>query len=479
MSNYRKIHVMGISGQECRAVFDYLISIDSSKIAGHESVSREDFVGNFTRFSDAYEASEVESMLQRILNSGSELYFKDDYLKGIESGDLVIFSQAYRRYKNNEPLISRVASGDVFMKQAIEIVFDLIPCRSVGVTGTAGKSTVTHFIRSIVETAGINFYFSGNDRDNKWDLPALESLSEDSIAIFEISHRHLLDLKKNPDVSVITNIYPHHLDDLGTFENYIEDKKNIFRYQNKSNTTIINQSLIDSGFVRKEEVKGELKIFGNQTGLDAGIKSGTVYLKKDDEDRFLVDLNELIIGGEHGALNASAAALACDALHIAPEIIRNGLMAAKPLKYRNELIACVNDVCAFNDGKSSDPIATIEAVRSVPSLKALILGGVREGGKPGDFVELGKEINKRGVPRIIVYGRSRNLILEDFKPILSELIKIEEFETLKEALKSVPRIMSKMTGSVLFSPSCQSFDEFKDYRERAELFNDFVKEWLV
>lgn len=472
LSGYRKIHVVGVSGQEGRAVFDYLLSYMPEAVIGHESGSNEEFPASFMRFSDAYSKNEAEAMLDRFLSSGVKINFGGEYLEGIEPGDLVIVTQAWRRYKQNAPLFNLPDGID--LRQAIEIVFMLIDCRTIGVTGTAGKSTTTAFISSILEEGGIKFYFSGNDRENKWDLFEAEKLLPRDIALFEISHRHLTDLKVSPDIAVLTNVYPHHLDDAGSYENYLEIKKNIFRFQNTDGISVINKFLLDSGEIKLSEVRGSIHSFGRDRLSSAYFDGQSIFLMGEE----IVRLEDLNFKGEHNALSAAAAAIVGRLIGLENKHIRSGLIAAKPLKYRMEKVGEKDGLVFWNDGKSTDPIATIEAIKSAPDILILFLGGAREGGKPGDFSALGKEIAAKKIPKVFVYGRSRDLILNDLlsSGIDREVISFEE--NLKSAIPEAFKYMSGKIGSVVFSPACQSFDEFKDYRERAETFNRAVHDFL-
>ncbi len=456
LSGYKKIHVIGISGQEGRAVFDYLTQEQGiPEIIGHESSLKEDFQAAFLRFSDAYTKDEAEGMLDRFLSSGAKINFGADYLKDIEKGDLVIVTQAWRRYKQNAPLLSLEG---VEIIQAIEIVMMLLDCRTVGVTGTAGKSTTTAFIASILHQAKKKFYFSGNDRENKWDLFEAEKMEPTDVALLEISHRHLMDLKASPDIAVLTNIYPHHLDDAGSFENYVRIKTNIFRFQDNQGKAIVNVNLIKDKLIDNTEIKGSLIAFS------ANALRG-------------MDVEKIPFKGEHNLMNAAAGYLVGKALEIDDETIEAGIINTKPLKYRMEEVASKDGLTFWNDGKSSDPLATIEAVKSVPELVLLFLGGVREGGKPGEFLELGKEIASRDIPKVYIGGKTKELVYNDLIEAGVKKDSIELKDGFKDAFASASTYLKGKTGSVLFSPSCQSFDEFKDYRERAEAFNDFANSY--
>ncbi len=468
LSGAPEIHVIGVSGQEARAVFDYLLIFDSERLVGHENSPRHEFNETFLRYSDAYSKEEAEVMAERFLSSG-RIRFKEDYLKGISDGSVVIVSQAYRRYPSNAPLIEAAKEGRIKIIQVMEVAFAVAPCLTIGVTGTAGKSTVCSLLKGIIEVSCRPAYFSGNDRDNKWDLFALEKLPKEGIALFEVSHRHLMDLSVSPNIAVITNIYPHHLDDAGSFDNYAAIKKNIFRFQTADDALIVNSELIASNLITEEEIPGWLFIFGSE-GSDCSVSDGTVSISIEGTEESVIPVSSLPLKGNHNLLNAEAAVMASFSAGIPVEEIRAGIMAWRPLKYRMEKLPNIGNVEAWNDGKSSDPLATIEAVKSVSGIKALIMGGIREGSREGDFGELAKEIAFRGVEKVFIYGKSRELIKTDLLGALDSR-RVVECADLRDAIIHASSFM-KGEGRLLFSPACQSFDGFKDYRARAEFFND-------
>ncbi len=459
ISSAKKVHILGVAGQEGRAVFDYFLA-STMNVVGHVSVKKEGFKEAFLSFSDAYEGSEAGSMANKFLSSG-KMVFGDDYAKGISEGDAVIVPQAYRRFALNAPVIEMAAEGEITLIQAIELAFAMVKCKSIGVTGTAGKSTVSALIGNMLKIAGANFYFSGNDRENKWDFFALEALAPNDFALFEISHRHLMDLKQGPNIAVITNIFPHHLDDAGSYDNYIAIKKNIFRFQQAGDIAIVNRSLVTSGMINEEsEMNGELVTFGGET-LEAALYGRAVKISPEN----------FKLSGSHNIHNAIAAMFAGLACKLPIFAIENGIKTFRGLKYRQELIGEYNGVRIINDGKSSDPLATIEAVKATPNIGALILGGIREGFNEGDFVLLGETIAVRNVKKVLIFGSSKKDMARD----LSRAgVNAEICVNLDDALLKA-KSLTQSGEAIVFSPGCQSFDEFKDYRHRASSFN-FVAE---
>ncbi len=471
LEGVKVIHVLGVAGQEGRAVFDWLMArAPHIRIIGHEGCSRENFKEVFMRFSDAYSESESSGMLARFLSDMAEIRFGADYLSGINEGDLVIAPQAYRRYAGNAPVIEMAKEGKIEIMQAMELVMEITPCMTIGVTGSAGKSSVMALIAGMIRASGHPSYISGNDREDKWDLFALEAIPSSGVALFEISHRHLMDLKKSPDVAVLTNIHPHHLDDAGSFENYIAIKKNIFIHQSHSGSAIINKSLIDSGMVFKKEIRGKLYDFsGGDDSASAFLKNGLVVVRKGMEE---IGISKVPYG--MNPENVLASALAGISAGFSLSAVREGINNFSSLKYRKELVHQTDKLRFINDGKSSDPAFTIETIRMIPDIDVLILGGIREGGVPGDFAALAEEIRRQNIRHVVIYGRSAEDIHRDLSAVFNGAgPDMFAFPAFSDAMEKMAEIAT--SGNIVLSPACQSLDQFADYRARAESFNSFVK----
>lgn len=455
----KNVHVLGVAGQEGRAVFDYLLSLGAN-VFGHVSIPENGFKETFLTFSDAYEEKEAIEMAEKFINS-QKIIFGSNYGKNIQEGDVVIVPQAYRRLSLNAPIIEMAKNEKIKLFQAIEIAFDIAKCVIIGATGTAGKSTVSAIISNILQCAGVPFYFSGNDRENKWDFFALEKIPSNGFALFEISHRHLMNLKQSPNIAVITNIFPHHLDDAGSYENYIAIKQNIYCAQDEKDVVILNQSLIDSQIIKQNDK------FRGKAFFYKGGELGASY----NNHLIKINNNDFKLSGDHNIQNANAAILACLAANIKESVIVEGIKSFNGLKYRQEIVGEYNGVKIINDGKSTDPLAAIEAVKAIPNIGALILGGIREGFEKRDFIVLGEVILDKKIKNVFLFGTSKENISEDLSSLGVPFIICNSLEdVIIEAKKRV-----KSGESIVFSPGCQSFDEFKDYRHRAVSFNLAIK----
>lgn len=492
-----KIHLMGASSQELRAVFQYLYkTLGYRNIVLHDFYTKSEYEKEFARFDDTMTSEQITKEMEDLENSGLEFNFKENYGNGINNGDLVIFAQAYFRYPINDPIIKMSKQGKITTIQAMEMIFKVSKCKTLGITGTLGKTTVTEMIYKIFKTAKINCYRSGNDRESRWNLEKLSKLGKDDWAIIEVSNRHLKDLKQSPSIAVLTNLSPHHLDDHKTYRQYIYDKTNIFRYQTSKDFAVINQKIIDEGLINFNDFKTnfysfklrpfegdtdyktrEISVF--ETSKNKGCSNhhktcpgSTEVATRSERSRRIkiIDVKDLYLPSEFVAENALAAAIACHLAGINSEVIGKGLKAFRGVKYRMEYIGVIKGHNIYNDGKSTDPVGTLAALKSAYGPKTLIIGGIREGLKKGDFDELGQELLKSGAD-LVIYGSSRNKIAKDIKKYIKSYFVVE---TLEEAVERAFKISQK-DAVIIYSPACQSMDQFKDYRERSIKFNELIK----
>jgi len=470
----QKIHLLGISSQEIRSICDYLIYKKIRNLVLHDTIEQKDFEKNFISLDDSRTKLESKKMLSKIKKQNFIWQFKEKYGQNIKQNDLVIVSQAYFRYPANKKIIDLANKNEICLTQAIELVFKISPGKIIGITGTVGKSTVTEMIKTIFETAKKPFYHSGNDRENKWDLIQLSKMSKKSWSIIEVSNRHLKNLKQSPHIGILTNLFPHHLDDHGSFKKYIFDKTNIFRFQNHHNYAILNQEIIDEKLLNLKEFDTQIfsfKVRPFKKGEDFSKRSISLILNNKRKE--IIKVLDLYLPSEHIAKNALAAAMAANFAGIKPLEISKGLKNYKGLKYRIQYLGKIKNSKVYNDGKSSDPIGTISAIKSIPEKKILIMGGVREGIGKSDFKDLAEIIKKENVKKVFVYGKSRNAIKGQI--LKSGFKDIKVISNFDQAVKEAFQLLNNET--IIFSPACQSFDQFKDYRERAEKFNQIFKKY--
>ena len=373
----------------------------------------------------------------------------ENYLENIKDFDLIIKSPGIS-WNIKEIKWAREA-GMKFISQT-QIFLDLFADKTIGVTGTKGKSTTASLIYNILKTANKKVQLVGNI-----GKPVLDYVDEKiDWFVFEMSSHQLSDVTRSPHVAIFLNIYPEHLDYYGSFEEYFKAKANIALYQSTSDIFIYNND------------------FDEISDLAASIKSTKYPFSSQDKLSDLgINLENNPLMGEHNLNNIIAAILTAQSLNINNEHIQKGIESFEPLEDRLEKVREVAGVTFINDGLATIPQATISAIKSFEDKNiTLILGGFDRG---VDFSILGKFLSgNRDVKSIVLIGQTANKIANTLKEnnFMNDVINLG-MVSMKEIVKAAYELASS-PGVVLFSPSATSFDMFKDYKDRDEQFKKAV-----
>jgi len=329
----------------------------------------------------------------------------------------------------------------------VSLFFKLSGAFIIGVTGTKGKSTTASLIYHILKTKFKKAFLAGNIGVSPLEL--LSEVKKNDKVVLELSSFELEGLTQSPNIAVITNIMPDHLNRYGTMAEYIESKKPIFKYQKKSDTLILNG---DDYIVRQFAHEANAKvIFFSKT-----IKSSNFKLL-----------------GEHNLSNLSAAIEVARALRISAETIEKSLKTFKGVSSRQEFIKEVGGVKYFNDTTATMPDAAIIAINTFlenfpDSRLILICGGMNKGLK---YAELAKIIRERVDEVIMLPGTASDKIKEG----LGGYTRMHDVSSMQEAVKTAKKL-AKKGDVVILSPAGSSFNLFKNEFDRGNQFVKCVKE---
>lgn len=338
----------------------------------------------------------------------------------------------------------------------------------IAITGTNGKTTTTSLIGEII--GGFRkTHIVGNI-----GVPFSEKVAEiskDDFVVAEVSSFQLETISKfKPKVACVLNITPDHLNRHKTMENYISIKENIFKNQTEDDFLILNY---DDLTCRKMKKKAKSKILYFST--DKKIKNGAyllnenIYIECFGHSEALININDLKILGKHNIENAMAAVLTALALNVSLEIIKKGLIDFKAVEHRIEYVCSKKGVDYFNDSKGTNTDSGIKAIQSMKKPIYLIAGGYDKG---TDFIEWIKSFENK-VKKLILIGQVKEQIAKDCDKLL--FYNYELASTLEEAVK-ICYNDAKPSDCVLLSPACASWDMFKDYEERGNLFKKCVND---
>ncbi len=386
------------------------------------------------------------------------------YLEHLDGMDVIFRTPGMRP---DLPQLQRAVEQGAQLTSEMEAFFSVCPCRIIAVTGSDGKTTTTTIIAGLLEASGYRTYVGGNI-----GRPLLSQAGEmrpDDVAVLELSSFQLMTMSQSPDIAVITNLAPNHLDVHRDMQEYIDAKRNIFLYQSSESKLVLNaDNEITAGFA--EDARGEVALFSRRKNLGRGVwlKDGVIV----EDSRPVLPVEDILIPGVHNIENYMAAIAAVDGL-VPDETVRSfaGTFAGVP--HRIELVRELDGVQYSTDSVASSPSRTTAGLRSFTQKVILIAGGYD---KHIPYEALGPEIT-RAVKILILVGATaakiKQAVLDAPDYRTGEPVILER-DTLQEAV-NMAHDMAGPGDVVILSPASASFDQFKNFEERGNAFKDFVK----
>ena len=397
-------------------------------------------------------------------------------LKGINNIDVFDDkAEQYKnisKYKNNYDMV--VVSPGIDLKKypnisgnitsEIELAYEVMDknAKIIAITGTNGKSTTTHLTAQILNSAGIKAAACGNI-----GYPFAKAVLDKDIKVFviELSSFQIELLKNFNAVSgCIINVTQDHLDRYGTMEKYYEAKLMLLNFIDKNGVFITNtdekiRHAVEKHNIETKYIDDDLKVFPKYDGkiLDFG--------------KFKADTSKYKLFGKHNLINLSFALLLADKVCDFKGDVSNLLEDLTSMPHRTELAAEVNGVKWINDSKATNVDSVYTALKSVEKPSILLIGG-RD--KKSDYSPLAELINKN-ISKICYFGEAADLIKNQLSPLLKG-VEEESYDSLKNCVKILAGKTQPGT-TVLLSPACTSFDEFKSYEDRGVKFKEYVLEY--
>ena len=311
----------------------------------------------------------------------------------------------------------------------------------IGITGSKGKSTTASLIYSILKEAGKNVKLLGNIGSPMLE-EILSPINKEVIYVIELSSYQLDDIEFSPDIAVVTNLFPEHMNYHGSERNYYEAKRNIVKFQNKNDIFICDSKNKIISFWLKN------------------IKSKVLDFAKED---FLYGVKLNLIG-EHNKKNTLAAIMAAKKIGIADETIKHAIEKFQPLPHRLQLVGKFNEIEFYDDAISTSPESTIEAIKSLKNIDTILLGGEDRG---YNFSDLEKTIKKYKIRNVVLFPESG-------KRIKLKGLNILNTKSMEEAVEFAYQNTEK--GKIcLLSCASPSYSLWKDFEEKGDQFQLFVK----
>ena len=352
----------------------------------------------------------------------------------------------------------------------IEMLMNTCPCKIIGVTGSDGKTTTTTLIYEILKEGGYNCHLGGNIGTPLFT--EVKNFKEDDIVVLELSSFQLMGMEISPDISVITNISPNHLDKHSSYEEYIEAKKNIFEFQDSDGKVVLNY---DNEITNKlsKEAEGKVEFFSSKEKLNDGViyDDETIKICKDGVRRHVLSTKDIHLRGVHNYENICAAiAATSDLVDVDTQV--KAIKKFTGVEHRLEFVRELDGVKWYNDSIGTSPSRTIAGLNSFDEKIVLIAGGYD---KNLDYEPMAKPILEK-VSKLVLMGKTAKKIYDAVtKEIAGTDIVFPMYKcsSLEEAVTRARKIAT--SGEiVLFSPASASFDMFKNFAERGEIFKEYV-----
>lgn len=395
--------------------------------------------------------------------AGARLICGDTYLADID--EQIVFRTPGLR--PDVPELLRAKANGSRITSEMEVFFAVCPAKTIGVTGSDGKTTTTTIIYELLRAAGHTCWVGGNIGTPLLDR--VPEMTERDFCVLELSSFQLMTMTQSPDIAVITNLAPNHLDVHRSMEEYIEAKRNIIRYQKPSARAVLN---FDNAITRElaPTAPGQVIPFSRKTQIPGGFFVRDHALCCDE--RVILREEEIKIPGQHNVENYLAAIAAVDGL-VPDAVIREVARTFGGVAHRMELVRVKDGVSYYNDSIASSPTRTIAGLRALPGKVILLAGGYD---KKIPFDVLGPEVVAH-VKALILCGATAQKIEDAVRAapgFSAQALPIYRENCLEDAVARAHDIA--VAGDIVtLSPACASFDQFPNFAARGDRFRTLVE----
>ncbi|MDD7795036.1 UDP-N-acetylmuramoyl-L-alanine--D-glutamate ligase [Clostridium sp. 'White wine YQ'] len=412
---------------------------------------------------DKKEENDLGDIAISLKNKNVKLMLGEDYLTKLK-GFQVIFKTPGMRIDIPE-LVEAKEQGTYITSEMEEFV-RYCPAKIYGITGSDGKTTTTTIVSKLLMEEGYKTWVGGNIGTPLFSK--IEEISGADRVVLELSSFQLMTMDSRIESAIVTNLTPNHLDMHKGMEEYIESKKNIFKYQSKNDLLVINKdNPITNGF--EKEAKGEVNFFSSKEEVINGayLRNGILYLG----EREVVAEKDVILRGTHNMENYLAAFLVTkDDVSIAT--MKKVATTFKGVEHRCELVKEIDGVKYYNDSIASSPTRTLAGLKAFDKKVILIAGGYD---KHIPFEPLAEE-GYMFIKELILLGATKEKIKSTFNKLKEDKgidVPVHMVASLEEAV-DIAKALSKEGDIVTLSPACASFDMFPNFAVRGDKFKEIV-----
>jgi len=402
--------------------------------------------------------------VDRVANSLSDdvnIVTGESYQDCLDDFDIVFKSPGIVLKKSPSELKCEISSET-------QVFFTVYREQIIGITGTKGKSTVSSLIYHILKESGKDTYLVGNIGVPVFDIA--EKVKQDTVIVCELSCHQLEYMTVSPEKAVFLNLYEEHLDHYGTMENYYNAKKNIYLHQKKTDALFINSDISPKSYKYLPDQQFIYEISAENPRADIYVHDGIIN-RLDDDDSYEIPVDKIKLIGVHNHYNIAVACFIAS-FYVEDEDIEKALYTFNPLKHRLEYVATVDGVRYYDDSISTACATAIEAVKSVPNAKTILIGGMDRG---IDYTSLVDFLNSSEVNVICMETSGRRIFDMIQNTNFNNSERVYYVQHLDEAVKLAHEITPSGTSCVM-SPASASYGIFKNFEERGDVFKKLVSE---
>ena len=420
---------------------------------------------------DERDENSIKANLNEFKKKNVKLICGKNHLNSLLEFDVAIRSPGVYY---NLPEIQNAIKKGIHVTSEIELFFEFCPCKIIGISGSDGKTTTSTLIAKILKQEGLTVFLGGNI--GKTMLSRIEEIKPTDFAVVELSSFQLISMKKSPDIAILTNISPNHLNVHRTMEEYVNSKLNLISHQTSNSTAILNlDNAIANSF--EKHAKGIVKKFSVKKRVDFGAyfdsETNEITYANSKKLTKILNVKNFKLKGIHNIENLLAA-ISAVVDFVSINSIKKVAFEFEGVEHRIEFVKKINEVDWFNDSIATSPTRTIAAIKSFNNEIILIAGGSDKNCSFEEFSDVA--ISK--VKNLILTGANSKKIesaLKNNKKFNSSNLKIHLVKNLKEAVELSNSIAVK-NDVVLLSPASASFDSYENYKARGKHFKQLVQE---
>lgn len=417
---------------------------------------------------DKRSKEQLEDTYDELKSLGVSMILGEGYLDEISPSCKVVFKTPGIRY--DVPALKKAAENGAEITSEMELFFKLCLARKIAVTGSDGKTTTTSLIYDMLKRGGHKCYLGGNIGHPL--VGELDEITAEDIVVVELSSFQLHTMKQSPDIAVVTNVTPNHLDWHTDYEEYINSKKAVFAFQNETGKAVLN---FDNEITRNFGKETQNAVYFSSRSI---LKDGyclkdkdIVFMKDGAVQRTVLNIDKIYIPGMHNVENYMAAIAATDSL-IYNDVVNETAVEFKGVPHRIEFVRELDGVKYYNDSIASTPARTTAGLVSFGDKKVILIAGGYD--KKIPFDEFGTVVNDH-VKKLVLIGVTSEKIENAVKNADNfDNLPIYRCTEFKEAVETA-RKAAESGDIVILSPACASFDLFKNFEVRGDVFKDIVK----